>query len=258
MKLIYGIGINDIKDITKTKDGIKCYQTWRDMLKRCYSTKFQATKPTYIGCTVHPDWLRLSNFKQWFDKFYVDGYDLDKDIIDCNNKVYSKDTCVFIPHSINMLFREKWGGLKYGTADLCRVNSGFTFKLLLCNSKRIRSKIFDETGFVDNTDFIQTYVDYREQYIKQLMKDNSKIKLRTRVIIENRLKNDRDEFNTLKDEGYFTSDEYKLEIKNIINHWLDKNNYKNVWNDLVAGVNLKNKRVIDKQKKFDNIDNFLK
>jgi hypothetical protein len=37
---------------------------------------------------------------------YMDGYQLDKDILSNGNKHYSPDTCVFIPHDINSLFRE--------------------------------------------------------------------------------------------------------------------------------------------------------
>ena len=71
------------------------------MLMRCYSIRHHQTCPNYIGCSVCPEWLYLSNFKEWFDANYVDGYALDKDIIIKGNKTYSPHTCCFVPQEIN-------------------------------------------------------------------------------------------------------------------------------------------------------------
>ena len=49
------------------------------------------------------EWKRYSNFKRWFDENYTPKYDLDKDILVKGNKVYSPDTCCFVPHFINSL-----------------------------------------------------------------------------------------------------------------------------------------------------------
>lgn len=68
----------------------KCYDSWTDMLKRCYSEKSQVKQPTYIGCTVHKDWHNFQVFAEWyFSKEYggKDGYHLDKDILNKGNKV---------------------------------------------------------------------------------------------------------------------------------------------------------------------------
>lgn len=84
---------------------IRCpiYQKWTSMIKRCYSSKYQARQPTYIGCTVCDDWLTFSNFAKWFDLNNVDGWELDKDIIKMGNKVYCPSLCIFVPKSINAL-----------------------------------------------------------------------------------------------------------------------------------------------------------
>lgn len=97
-KPIYGVGIND--SIHKKT---KCYQVWHNMLERCYSSKFRNEHQTYMDCSMCDEWLRYSNFKVWFDENYIEGYDLDKDVLVKGNKVYSPDTCVFIPHRINTL-----------------------------------------------------------------------------------------------------------------------------------------------------------
>lgn len=101
-KLVRGKGKNDYDGIL-TVDGkiIKSYTTWDNMLARCYSGEYQKTKPSYVGCYVCDDWLNFSEFKKWFDENYVEGWQLDKDLIDIKNKMYSPSTCVFIPGWLN-------------------------------------------------------------------------------------------------------------------------------------------------------------
>ena len=106
-KLVYDVGYNDsilIRD--KNAKLLKSYVKWNDMLRRCYSIKFHIMNPTYIGCTVCDEWKLYSNFKKWFDDNYIEGYELDKDIIIDGNKVYSPDKCCFIPHYLNTLFTD--------------------------------------------------------------------------------------------------------------------------------------------------------
>lgn len=102
-KKIYGKGINDLPD-KLTKDGHtqRAYREWRGMFSRCYG-KVKEKEPSYIGCTVCDEWKYFSNFKQWFDKNYIDGNHLDKDILVKGNKMYSPETCCFVPQRINSI-----------------------------------------------------------------------------------------------------------------------------------------------------------
>ena len=50
------------------------------------------------------DWHKLSNFREWYNQNYVNDWHLDKDLLHPKNKIYSPDTCVFIPANINSLF----------------------------------------------------------------------------------------------------------------------------------------------------------
>jgi hypothetical protein len=110
-KPVYGVGINDSDYVTERKEKVngkwkvlwKCpyYCRWRDMLARCYSEKYQERYPTYKGCTVIDEWLLFSNFKRWMEKQDWEGKDLDKDLLVEGNKVYSPETCVFVPQLVN-------------------------------------------------------------------------------------------------------------------------------------------------------------
>jgi hypothetical protein len=101
-KKLYGVAINDYCDsISKHGRKIISYSVWKHMITRCYSNR--ADYSSYKDCSVCEDWLTFSNFKKWFDDNYVDGYHLDKDILIKGNKVYSPDTCCFVPSQINTL-----------------------------------------------------------------------------------------------------------------------------------------------------------
>lgn len=100
--MIYGVGINDIPEYLR---GSKLYVTWKSMFARCYNPRFHEKNPSYIGCSVDKRWHRLSDFKKWFDENYVEGYQLDKDILVKDNKVYGPETCCFVPEYINRIFR---------------------------------------------------------------------------------------------------------------------------------------------------------
>lgn len=107
-KLVYGVGVNDYdSDVYNNKIPLNSYKSWGHMIERCYSPRFQIRNPTYIGCSVCDEWLLFSNFKKWFDENYVDGFALDKDILVEGNKVYSPDTCRFVPQYLNNLLNNR-------------------------------------------------------------------------------------------------------------------------------------------------------
>ena len=112
-RLIYGIGINDVDAPTRWKENGKrvrdpYHKIWQNTLERCYSHFKQKKFPTYIGCTMHPDWHRFSKFKEWVDnqpqKDWRDLY-LDKDLQVKGNKVYGPDTCCFLTNQENNIFK---------------------------------------------------------------------------------------------------------------------------------------------------------
>ena len=112
---VYGIGTTGLEPI-KNESGEKLdsYVCWNDMLKRCYSAKYQEKHPTYKGCSVCDEWLYYPNFKKWHEANYYEidnkTSQLDKDILIKGNKIYSPETCIFVPKFINTLFTKRQNG----------------------------------------------------------------------------------------------------------------------------------------------------
>lgn len=83
------------------------YRAWQNMLKRCYSSKYQERRPTYIGCSVDSRWHNLQAFGDWFDQNHTSDWHLDKDLLIKDNKIYSPDACIFIPSRLNSFMANK-------------------------------------------------------------------------------------------------------------------------------------------------------
>lgn len=110
-KSVLGVGINDADYVVQpTINGkrVRCkvYDTWYDMLKRCYDPKHQEKYPTYLGCSVDKEWHSFMNFRAWMLDQDFEGKQLDKDLLLSGNKVYSKNTCVFISPALNNFITE--------------------------------------------------------------------------------------------------------------------------------------------------------
>ena len=170
---VYGIGITGLESVRdENGEQLDSYICWKDMLRRCYSAKFQEKQPTYIGCSVCDEWLYYSNFKKWYDNNYYEidnkTSQLDKDILVKGNKIYSPDTCVFVPNFINKLFikRQKLRGafpigVSYHKRDKKYVAQLSVFK---DGKKTIKTLgYFDtpEEGF-------EVYKKNKEAYIKEI------------------------------------------------------------------------------------------
>lgn len=110
--LIYGVGINDSKRNVTHIIGDKrvycpIYKTWHHMLERCYSEKWLVKYPTYVGCSVCPEWLKFSTFEKWMLSQSWNGRQLDKDFLSSDNKVYSPTTCTFIDQCLNKFLTDR-------------------------------------------------------------------------------------------------------------------------------------------------------
>ncbi len=88
----------------------KEYLCWSDMFKRCYSENWLEKHSTYSEAEVCDGWLKFSNFLKWHQANYVEGWHLDKDLLG-NGKLYSPETCCFIPAYINKFLTKRGSGV---------------------------------------------------------------------------------------------------------------------------------------------------
>lgn len=161
-KACIGNAISKVNGIKKDS-----YKVWYAMLQRCYRECYDK-KPTYLQCEVCDEWLCFENFEKWYDKnFYQiknEKMHLDKDILVQGNKMYSPDTCVFVPQKINVLFistrRDKNQLLPRGIVQL----KNGTFKVSYSNNKKII-----ELGIYDTMEeAFNVYKTNKEKHIKEV------------------------------------------------------------------------------------------
>jgi len=170
-KSVHGVGFLGEGNYTSRMGEEKApqYVAWNNMLQRCYSAKFQATRPTYIGCTVCEEWLNYQNFAKWYDENYYEvesksqrGMNLDKDILKKNNKVYCPEFCVYVPDRINLLFLKKdanRGNLPIGVTTEGKKYSSHSV---------IDGKIEHFGNFKTPELAFNAYKKFKEKYIKQV------------------------------------------------------------------------------------------
>ena len=89
----------------------RIYNLWYQMLRRCYDTEQhkRSRGSSYSDCEVSERWMTLSNFARDIQrlkgyKSWISGkeYCLDKDTKVKGNRIYSRETCCFIPISENI------------------------------------------------------------------------------------------------------------------------------------------------------------
>lgn len=142
-----GVGYMGEGPYTTKENGkkTKAYDTWHQMMRRCYDEKIQNKKPTYKGCVVEESWHNFQNFAAWYENNYyeVPGQimQIDKDILIKENKIYGPDTCIIVPNCINSLFKHK-----IGDSDLPKgiIKSGKKYRAsYIYNGKKINSRVVD-------------------------------------------------------------------------------------------------------------------
>ncbi|UGO46092.1 HNH endonuclease [Bacillus phage vB_BanS_Chewbecca] len=95
----------------KYKSKSNAYKIWSSIMNRVYDIEYHHNNPTYSGCSVAEEWHNFQIFAKWYDDNYyeIDGQrmQLDKDILIKGNKIYSPETCVFVPQCINLLLTKR-------------------------------------------------------------------------------------------------------------------------------------------------------
>ena len=166
---VYGVGVNNSDCcVWATKDGKRvqknAYKHWIAMMSRCYG-KVKEKETTYIGCKVCDEWLVYSNFEKWFNQHYVEGYALDKDILVKGNKVYSPDTCCFVPKAINNLLNKHAKDRGCLPIGITKSGRGFVARLNMVNTRRYLG-FFKTSG-----EAFSVYKESKEAYIKDVAQE---------------------------------------------------------------------------------------
>lgn len=111
----FGIGPykNRLGDTRKGFNTLPEYNSWINMLQRCYYDKYESRVQgcmIYEDIEVDPFWHNFQNFAEWyvprrklFDEHNIKRPALDKDILAVKDKpkVYGPDYCCLVPVEIN-------------------------------------------------------------------------------------------------------------------------------------------------------------
>lgn len=105
-KTVYDIGFYGDGDYTARANNKKTlhYIKWFSMFNRCYDEKYHEKQPKYKDCEVSKEFHCFQDFAKWMDENWYDYpqmLELDKDLLVEGNKVYSPNTCCFIPKEVN-------------------------------------------------------------------------------------------------------------------------------------------------------------
>lgn len=151
----------------------RVYQTWHSMLQRCYSEEYHKRQPTYIGCEVCDEWHNFQNFAEWYENNYyeIEGETmaLDKDVLFKHNKIYSPNTCIYVPQTINTLFAKcdrSRGKLVVGTS--LDKNDKYQVHCSMINPKTGESKGKHLGTYETQEKGFEVYKYYKEKNIKEV------------------------------------------------------------------------------------------
>lgn len=167
---VYGRGYYGVGKYST--NNIEVYKMWNRMLERCYDEKYYATTPTYRDVEVCDEWLNFQNFAAWCysQKFFNAKddkgrtYHLDKDILVEGIKLYSPETCCFVPQEINKLMTKSDSSRGEYPIGVCfsKVRGKFEARVnRRCGQKHLGSYEALEEAF-------QAYKTAKEVYIKEV------------------------------------------------------------------------------------------
>ena len=152
----------------------RVYNTWNNMLQRCYDPKFHEKQPTYNGCKTSEIFHNFQNFGEWDeDNYYViegEKMSLDKDILLKGNKIYSPDTCIYVPQTINSLFTKRdksRGDLPIGVYYHKR-DKKFVAKCSIYYFENKKKKTKHLGNYATAEEAFYVYKQFKEKHIKEV------------------------------------------------------------------------------------------
>ena len=145
------------------------FKIWHHMLMRCYDPKYHEKYPTYKDCRVEDYLLNLQNAAEWYSENYYEVPGevmcLDKDILNKGNKLYSRDTCIFVPQRINKLFVKSDKSRGKNPIGATELPSG-NYKVR-CNNAY--GKQIPLGTYSTKEEAFKVYKEYKERVIKEVI-----------------------------------------------------------------------------------------
>ncbi len=110
-KLVHDHGVNDADYVVNPKINGKrtpcpAYSLWRSVVQRCCDIEFKNKNIAYRNVLLCEEWRYFMAFREWWLKFYKEGYDIDKDLLSSAGKIYSPNTCLFVPEWLNLFIKD--------------------------------------------------------------------------------------------------------------------------------------------------------
>lgn len=175
-KTVYDVGYYGVGKY-KAKIGKKItkeYDFWRGMIKRCYEPYTINKQPAYKDCFVCKEWHNFQNFAKWWEENVYDCNNermhLDKDILCKGNKIYSPETCVFVPERINILFTKSDKARGKYPIGICLTSDNSALRVRCSVLKDKKKKNIYLGCFPLDKPFqaFYCYKQFKENYIKQV------------------------------------------------------------------------------------------
>ena len=165
---VYDVGISGTKypptiNDVKTKE----YGLWQNMLQRCYSDSFKKRRPTYEDCKCSENFKSYEYFYEWCHSqigFDNEGWQLDKDLLIKGNRVYSEDSCIFIPNEINLLLTKRTTSRGKHLIGVCWHNASKSFIAMVNKNKGKQEHL---GCFKTEIEAFNAYKEAKESFIKE-------------------------------------------------------------------------------------------
>lgn len=158
-KTVYGVGYCGIGKYKM--HGQLAYSKWRGILHRCYDEQYAIDHPTYTDVYCCDEWHNYQNFAEWAHRqigFAVRGFDLDKDVLVRGNKVYSPETCVFVPQELNKILGNT--GREKGISTRPDLNGKW-----IARHSTVDGEVY--LGCYEREVALQVYREYKLKYLKE-------------------------------------------------------------------------------------------
>ena len=165
---VYGVGIVGTKyPISEGGVLTKEYGLWNNMLQRCYYDTYKKKYQTYKDCEVSENFKSYEYFYEWCNQqigFDNEGWHLDKDLLTKGNKVYSEDSCIFIPNEINLLLTKRTTSRGKHLIGVCWHNASKSF-IAMVNKNKGKQEYLGL--FNTEIEAFNTYKTAKEAFVKE-------------------------------------------------------------------------------------------